>query len=74
MVDILIGYSHFFTIKSFVNASQVEDLIFKDIFRLHGLPKNIFRNIDNRFLGSFWNEIFHFKGIDISQHNLSSSK
>ena len=41
VVDRLTKYAHFFPLKSDFKASQVAELFFKEIFRLHGLPRNI---------------------------------
>jgi hypothetical protein len=50
VVDILNKYVHFFSIPSEYNASQVADLFFREVFKLHGLPRNIVSDWDNRFL------------------------
>ena len=49
----LTKHVHFFPITSDFKASQVAELFFKEIFRLHGLPRNIINNQDNIFLSSF---------------------
>jgi hypothetical protein len=41
VVDRLTKFSHFFAISSEYKEAQVADLFFREIFRLHGLPKNI---------------------------------
>lgn len=41
MVDKLTRYAHFYAIFSKYKTSQVADLFFKEMFRLHGLPKSI---------------------------------
>jgi hypothetical protein len=37
---------------------QVAELFFKEVFRLHGLPKNIVSDRDSRFIETFWRELF----------------
>jgi len=44
----------------------VAKLFFKEIFRLHGLPRNIVSDQDNRFLSSFWKELFHLVGTKLT--------
>ena len=52
-VDRPTKYAHFFPITSDFKVSQVAKLFFKEIFRLHGLPRNIVSDQDNSFLRSF---------------------
>lgn len=66
VVDRLTKYEHFFPIKSDFKASQVAELFFKEIFRLHGLPRNIVSDWDSRFLSSFWKELFHLARIELT--------
>jgi hypothetical protein len=41
VVDRLTKYAHFFAIPSEYNTSQVADIFFQEVFRLHGLPRYI---------------------------------
>lgn len=54
VVDMLTKFTHFFSILSKYLASQVVELFFKEVFRLHGLPKTIINDGDNRFMIGFW--------------------
>jgi hypothetical protein len=54
VVDRLTNFSHFFAIATDFNATQVAELFFKEIFRLHGLPKTIVSDRDSRFMSTFW--------------------
>ena len=51
VVDRLMKYAHFFAISAHYTAAQVAELFFRDIFRLHGLPKTIVSDQDSRFMG-----------------------
>eukprot|EP00253_Pinus_taeda_P018120 PITA_18120 len=53
VVDRLTKYAHFFAISAHYTAAQVAELFFGEIFRLHGLPKTIVSDRDNRFIGGF---------------------
>jgi hypothetical protein len=66
IVDILTKYAHFFSIPSEYNASQVEDLFFRDVFRLHGLLRNIVSDRDSKFLRAFWQELFRLSTTDLT--------
>jgi hypothetical protein len=54
VVDRLTKFAHFFAISMDFNASQVANLFFREVFKLHGLPKNIVSDKDNRFMSIFW--------------------
>ena len=41
VVDRLTKYAHFFAISAHYSAAQVAELFFREIFKLHGLPKTI---------------------------------
>jgi hypothetical protein len=58
VVDRLTKFAHFFSIATDFNASQVAELFFGEIFRLHGLPKTIVSDRDSRFMSTFWQELF----------------
>jgi hypothetical protein len=54
VVDTLTKFAHFYAIPSDYSATQVAELFFREIFRLHGLPKTIVSDRDSRFMGGFW--------------------
>ena len=54
VVDKLTKFVHFFSISSDYSAAQVAELFFKEVFKLHGLPKTIVSDQDSRFIGAFW--------------------
>ena len=58
MVDKLTKFAHFFAIPTRFSAAQVVEVFFKDVFKLHGLPKTIISDRDSRFMGGFWQELF----------------
>jgi hypothetical protein len=66
VVDRLTNFSHFFSISSEYKATQVEELFFREVFKLHGLPKYIVSDKDNRFLSAFWQELFRLVGIELT--------
>ena len=53
IVDRLTKFAHFFAISSDYSASQVADLFFREVFRLHGLPKTIVNDRDSKFTSAF---------------------
>ena len=47
-----------FVVTSTILASEVASLFFKDIFRLHGLPRIIISERDSKFTNSFWKTLY----------------
>jgi hypothetical protein len=66
VVDKLTKYAHFFAIPSEYKAPQVAKLFFREIFRLHGLPRVIVSNRDRRFLSALWQELFNLAGTKLT--------
>ena len=54
VVDRITKFSHLFDVTTTFTAAQVAELFFKEVFRLHGLPRSIVSEIDNRVLSAFW--------------------
>jgi hypothetical protein len=54
VVDMLTKFAHFFSIATDFSATQVADLFFREVFRLHGLTKTIVSDRDSKFLSTFW--------------------
>ena len=70
VVDRLTKFAHFFAVTSTISASEVAALFFKDIFRLHGLPRNIISDRDSNFTSYFLQELFELVGTNL---NMSTS-
>eukprot|EP00253_Pinus_taeda_P009680 PITA_09680 len=66
VVDRLTKYAHIFAISAHYTIAQVAELFFREIFRLHGLPKTIVSDRDNRFMGGFWQELFWLVGTELT--------
>jgi transposase InsO family protein len=66
VVDCLTKFTHFFSISMDFSTSQVADLFFKEVFRLHGLPKMIVSDRDSIFMRIFWQEFFRLVGIELT--------
>ena len=66
VVDRLTKYAQFFAISAHYTATQVAKLLFREFFRLHGLPKTIISDKDSRFMGGFWQELFWLVGTELT--------
>jgi hypothetical protein len=66
VVDRLNKYFHFFSIPSEYNASQVTDLFLGRYSDSCGLSRIIVNNRDNRFLSTFWQDLFRLSGTKLT--------
>ena len=66
VVDRLTKFARFFAISSDYLAVQVAELFFREVFRLHGLPKTIVSDRDSKFTSAFWQELFKLVGTELA--------
>ena len=66
VVDRLTKFAHFYAIPTEYNVAQVAELFFREVFRFHGLLKNIINDRDSRFIGTFWSELFRLVGTELT--------
>lgn len=62
IVDRFLNMTHFIACKRTSDATKVVVLFFKEVVRLHGLPRTITSNIDTIFLGHFWRKLWKKMG------------
>ena len=58
--------AHFIPCYKTRDATHIVSLFFKEIVRLHGLPKSIVSYIDTRFVGHFWRTLWKKLGTKLS--------
>ena len=66
VVDRLSKMAHFIPTAKTAQAPQVADLFIQNVFRLHGLPKSIIFDRDQRFTGHFWQQVFAKLNVTLS--------
>jgi hypothetical protein len=57
VVDKLSKSAHFIPVKSHYKAIDIANIFMKEIFRLHGMPKNIVSDRDTKFTSNFWKSL-----------------
>jgi hypothetical protein len=69
VVDRLTKLAHFIPCTTKCSALDVAKMFHDNIFRLHGIPKEIISDRDPRFTSKFWEQLCHHLG---TQRNMST--
>ena len=65
VVDRFSKMSNFIPSKKTSDDEHIVKLFFKEIVRLHGLPRSIFFDKDTKFCGCFWKTLWKNIGIEL---------
>ena len=66
LVDKLTKAAHFMPMNSMHKIDDIAKIFMEEIFKLHGLPKEIVSDIDVKFTSNFWKGLFADLGTNLN--------
>ena len=66
VVDKLTKEAHFILVKSTHKTDDIAKIFMKEIFKLHGFPKELVSDRDVKFTSNFWKGLFADLGTKLN--------
>jgi hypothetical protein len=66
VVERFSNIAHFIPCQTTSDATHVANFFFKQVVRLHGLPRSIVSDKDTKFVGHFWRMLWKKLGTELS--------